>query len=62
MICNSTSFAETLRSLGVQAESILYEGKTHTDVFLQVYKNVAYTFMGAMYMCLLILSLFIASS
>ncbi|KAG6405571.1 hypothetical protein SASPL_133162 [Salvia splendens] len=32
---SSTSFAETLRGLGVQAESILYEGKTHTDVFLQ---------------------------
>ncbi|KAL7110495.1 hypothetical protein ACP275_05G029300 [Erythranthe tilingii] len=31
----SKSFAETLRSLGVQAESILYEGKTHTDLFLQ---------------------------
>ncbi|KAK4399895.1 Isoprenylcysteine alpha-carbonyl methylesterase ICME [Sesamum angolense] len=29
------SFAETLRSLGVQAESVLYEGKTHTDLFLQ---------------------------
>ncbi|KAL2484743.1 putative isoprenylcysteine alpha-carbonyl methylesterase ICMEL1 [Abeliophyllum distichum] len=32
---SSKSFAETLRSLGVQAESILYEGKTHTDLFLQ---------------------------
>uniref|UniRef100_A0A7C9DH87 protein-S-isoprenylcysteine alpha-carbonyl methylesterase n=2 Tax=Opuntia streptacantha TaxID=393608 RepID=A0A7C9DH87_OPUST len=31
----STSFAETLRRLGVDAEAILYEGKTHTDVFLQ---------------------------
>ncbi|XP_045833276.1 probable isoprenylcysteine alpha-carbonyl methylesterase ICMEL1 [Trifolium pratense] len=31
----STSFAETLRRLGVKAEAILYEGKTHTDVFLQ---------------------------
>ncbi|PIN07459.1 Arylacetamide deacetylase [Handroanthus impetiginosus] len=31
----SKSFAETLRSVGVQAESILYEGKTHTDLFLQ---------------------------
>ncbi|XP_037497095.1 probable isoprenylcysteine alpha-carbonyl methylesterase ICMEL1 isoform X2 [Jatropha curcas] len=31
----STSFAETLQGLGVKAESILYEGKTHTDVFLQ---------------------------
>ncbi|XP_020547825.1 probable isoprenylcysteine alpha-carbonyl methylesterase ICMEL2 isoform X2 [Sesamum indicum] len=33
---SSKSFAETLRSLGVQAESVLYEGKTHTDLFLQV--------------------------
>ncbi|CAA0822448.1 Isoprenylcysteine alpha-carbonyl methylesterase ICME [Striga hermonthica] len=32
---SSKSFAETLRNLGVQAESILYEGKTHTDLFLQ---------------------------
>lgn len=32
----SKSFAETLKRLGVKAESILYEGKTHTDVFLQV--------------------------
>ncbi|KAK6116381.1 hypothetical protein DH2020_049843 [Rehmannia glutinosa] len=32
---SSKSFAETLQSLGVQAESILYEGKTHTDLFLQ---------------------------
>ncbi|CAI8608707.1 unnamed protein product [Vicia faba] len=31
----SKSFAETLKRLGVKAESILYEGKTHTDVFLQ---------------------------
>ncbi|KAL6192984.1 hypothetical protein ACLB2K_034069 [Fragaria x ananassa] len=31
----SKNFAETLRSLGVKAESILYEGKTHTDLFLQ---------------------------
>ncbi|KAK7360742.1 hypothetical protein VNO77_02751 [Canavalia gladiata] len=31
----SKSFAETLKRLGVTAESILYEGKTHTDVFLQ---------------------------
>ncbi|KAI4313993.1 hypothetical protein L6164_026936 [Bauhinia variegata] len=31
----SKSFAETLRGLGVKAESILYEGKTHTDLFLQ---------------------------
>ncbi|CAA3015737.1 probable isoprenylcysteine alpha-carbonyl methylesterase ICMEL1 [Olea europaea subsp. europaea] len=32
---SSKNFAETLRRVGVQAESILYEGKTHTDVFLQ---------------------------
>ncbi|KAI9084960.1 hypothetical protein K1719_033133 [Acacia pycnantha] len=31
----STSFAETLKKLGVNAEAILYEGKTHTDLFLQ---------------------------
>ncbi|KAJ8445391.1 hypothetical protein Cgig2_010749 [Carnegiea gigantea] len=31
----SASFAETLRRLGVNAEAVLYEGKTHTDVFLQ---------------------------
>lgn len=33
----SVKFAETLRELGVEAKAILYEGKTHTDVFLQVY-------------------------
>ncbi|KAK6134009.1 hypothetical protein DH2020_032251 [Rehmannia glutinosa] len=32
---SSKQFAETLRSLEVQAESVLYEGKTHTDLFLQ---------------------------
>lgn len=32
----SKSFAETLQRLGAKAEVILYEGKTHTDVFLQV--------------------------
>ncbi|KAM6548207.1 hypothetical protein CsatB_019883 [Cannabis sativa] len=32
---SSKKFAETLQSLGVKAESILYEGKTHTDLFLQ---------------------------
>lgn len=31
----SVKFAETLRGLGVEAQEILYEGKTHTDVFLQ---------------------------
>lgn len=33
---SSKTFAETLQSVGVRAESILYEGKTHTDLFLQV--------------------------
>lgn len=33
---SSKSFAETLQALGVKAESVLYEGKTHTDIFLQV--------------------------
>lgn len=32
---SSTSFAETLERLGVKAEAVLYEGKTHTDLFLQ---------------------------
>ncbi|KAK2994360.1 hypothetical protein RJ640_017872, partial [Escallonia rubra] len=31
----SKTFAEALQRVGVQAESILYEGKTHTDLFLQ---------------------------
>uniref|UniRef100_A0A166ECG9 protein-S-isoprenylcysteine alpha-carbonyl methylesterase n=1 Tax=Daucus carota subsp. sativus TaxID=79200 RepID=A0A166ECG9_DAUCS len=31
----STTFADTLQRAGVKAESILYEGKTHTDLFLQ---------------------------
>ncbi|XP_055961193.1 isoprenylcysteine alpha-carbonyl methylesterase ICME-like isoform X2 [Mercurialis annua] len=31
----SKNFAGTLQRVGVRAESILYEGKTHTDVFLQ---------------------------
>ncbi|XP_034228191.1 probable isoprenylcysteine alpha-carbonyl methylesterase ICMEL1 isoform X2 [Prunus dulcis] len=31
----SKNFAETLQRLGVKAKSILYEGKTHTDLFLQ---------------------------
>lgn len=34
LLC-SKNFAETLQRVGVRAESILYEGKTHTDVFLQ---------------------------
>ncbi|KAL3501622.1 hypothetical protein ACH5RR_036071 [Cinchona calisaya] len=32
---SSKSFAETLRNVGAKAESVLYEGKTHTDLFLQ---------------------------
>lgn len=31
----STSFAEVLGSLGIQVTTRLYEGKTHTDLFLQ---------------------------
>ncbi|CAK9151255.1 unnamed protein product [Ilex paraguariensis] len=31
----SKSFADTLQRVGVKGESILYEGKTHTDLFLQ---------------------------
>ncbi|KAK2997044.1 hypothetical protein RJ639_001423 [Escallonia herrerae] len=31
----SKTFAEALQRVGVHAESILYEGKTHTDLFLQ---------------------------
>ncbi|XP_048318903.2 probable isoprenylcysteine alpha-carbonyl methylesterase ICMEL1 isoform X2 [Ziziphus jujuba] len=31
----SKNFAETLKRAGVKAEAILYEGKTHTDLFLQ---------------------------
>ncbi|KAH9607050.1 hypothetical protein KSS87_013825 [Heliosperma pusillum] len=31
----SESFAATLQRLGVDAQAIMYEGKTHTDVFLQ---------------------------
>ncbi|GKV39331.1 hypothetical protein SLEP1_g47116 [Rubroshorea leprosula] len=32
----SKCFAETLRRLGVKSEVMLYEGRTHTDLFLQV--------------------------
>ncbi|KAK4376512.1 hypothetical protein RND71_002808 [Anisodus tanguticus] len=32
---SSKSFADTLKALGVTAECVLYEGKTHTDLFLQ---------------------------
>eukprot|EP00252_Welwitschia_mirabilis_P003011 TRINITY_DN13054_c0_g1_i1.p1 TRINITY_DN13054_c0_g1~~TRINITY_DN13054_c0_g1_i1.p1 ORF type:complete len:464 (-),score=73.45 TRINITY_DN13054_c0_g1_i1:359-1750(-) len=31
----STNFAEVLRSVGIEAEVRLYDGKTHTDLFLQ---------------------------
>ncbi|XP_038983002.1 probable isoprenylcysteine alpha-carbonyl methylesterase ICMEL1 [Phoenix dactylifera] len=31
----SKTFADALQSVGAQAESVLYEGKTHTDLFLQ---------------------------
>ncbi|GAV73293.1 Abhydrolase_3 domain-containing protein [Cephalotus follicularis] len=31
----SKNFAETLQKVGVKATSFLYEGKTHTDLFLQ---------------------------
>eukprot|EP00268_Persea_americana_P007090 TRINITY_DN12605_c0_g1_i5.p1 TRINITY_DN12605_c0_g1~~TRINITY_DN12605_c0_g1_i5.p1 ORF type:complete len:281 (+),score=60.85 TRINITY_DN12605_c0_g1_i5:149-991(+) len=31
----SKAFADALRKVGVQVELILYEGKTHTDLFLQ---------------------------
>ncbi|KAE9614527.1 hypothetical protein Lal_00012241 [Lupinus albus] len=31
----SKSFSETLKGVGGRAEAVLYEGKTHTDVFLQ---------------------------
>ncbi|KAL3367838.1 hypothetical protein AABB24_008951 [Solanum stoloniferum] len=32
---SSKSFADTLKALGVKAECIRYEGKTHTNLFLQ---------------------------
>ncbi|EON88768.1 hypothetical protein, partial [Plesiomonas shigelloides] len=34
----SKNFADSLQGAGVKAESILYDGKTHTDLFLQVSK------------------------
>ena len=36
----SKNFADTLRRFGGKAESILYDGKTHTDLFLQVMEDV----------------------
>ncbi|KAF8399200.1 hypothetical protein HHK36_015065 [Tetracentron sinense] len=35
----SKTFADALHRVGAQAEVILYEGKTHTDVFLQITFN-----------------------
>lgn len=35
LLC-SKDFADTLQRVGGKAESILYEGRTHTDIFLQV--------------------------
>ncbi|CAM8956527.1 unnamed protein product [Rhodiola kirilowii] len=32
---SSKNFADSLQRVGVKAESIMYEGKTHTDLFLQ---------------------------
>lgn len=32
----SENFADALRKAGAHAELILYEGKTHTDLFVQV--------------------------
>lgn len=32
----SITFVETLKKLGVPADLILYKGKTHTDLFVQV--------------------------
>lgn len=31
----SQAFREALQRVGAQAELVLYEGKTHTDLFLQ---------------------------
>lgn len=45
----SKDFAETLQKVGVKAQLILYEGKTHTDIFLQVKEPLK---------CFLLLSLF----
>ena len=44
LLC-SKSFAETLQRVGVRAESILYEGKTHTDLFLQVRVHINVSFL-----------------
>lgn len=34
-MCSET-FADVLKQAGAKAKLLLYEGKTHTDVFLQV--------------------------
>ena len=34
-MCSQT-FVEVLQRAGAQAKLLLYEGKTHTDIFLQV--------------------------
>ena len=34
-MCSQT-FADILQQAGAQARLLLYEGKTHTDIFLQV--------------------------
>ena len=38
-IC-SRSFAEALQKVGAKAELVLYDGKSHTDLFLQVSDHV----------------------
>lgn len=34
----SKNFAEVLERVGAKVEAVLYKGKTHTDLFLQVSK------------------------
>lgn len=36
LVLCSKAFVDTLHRVGAQAELILYDGKTHTDLFLQV--------------------------
>ncbi|XP_020597549.1 probable isoprenylcysteine alpha-carbonyl methylesterase ICMEL2 isoform X2 [Phalaenopsis equestris] len=47
----STTFAEALQSIGVQATVVLYDGKTHTDLFLQIFlqDDAAYFFVDLTY-------------
>ena len=40
----SKAFADALEGVGAEAELILYEGKTHTDLFLQVRDDWFYFF------------------